>query len=100
FNAEWAKKNPKLAGDFATAYLRGGRDLHDAMYNIRNRAEVVEILVRNTRVKDKPLYDRMHWGHVDPNGTVGKDSIKDQQEWWVRQGTVTRKIDVDDVVDE
>jgi len=100
YNAEWAKKSPKVAGDFAVAYLRAARELHDAMYGGKNRAEIVDILTRNTRVKDKALYDRMHWGHIDPNGVVGRESIKEQQEWWVRQGTVTRRVDVDDLVDE
>jgi len=100
YNSEWAKKNGKLANDFAVAYLRAARDFHDAMYGGKNRTEVIDILVRNTRVKDKALYDRMHWGHMDPNGVVSRDSIKDQQEWWLRQGTVTKRIDVDDLVDD
>ena len=100
YNSEWAKKSPKLANDFAVAFLRGARDLHEAMYGGKNRAEVVEILVRNTRVKDKALYDRMHWGHIDPNGVVSRESIKEQQDWWLKQGTVTKRIDVDDLVDE
>jgi NitT/TauT family transport system substrate-binding protein len=100
YNAEWAKKTPKVAGDFAVAYLRAARELHDAMYGGPNRADVVDILTRNTRVKDKALYDRMHWGHIDPNGVVSRDSIKEQQEWWVRQGTVTKRVDIDDLVDD
>jgi ABC-type nitrate/sulfonate/bicarbonate transport system substrate-binding protein len=100
YNAEWAKKTPKVANDFAVAYLRAARELHDAMYGGKNRAEVVDILVRNTRVKDKALYERMHWGHIDPNGVLGRESIKEQQEWWLRQGSVTRRVDIDDLVDE
>lgn len=100
YNADWAKKSPKLAQDFAVAYLRAARDFHDAMYGGKSRPEVVEILVRNTRVKDRALYDRMHWGHMDPNGVVLRESIKEQQEWWLRQGTVTRRIDVDELVDD
>jgi NitT/TauT family transport system substrate-binding protein len=100
YNADWAKRSPKLAQDFAVAYLRAARDFHDAMYGGTNRAEVVDVLVRNTRVKDRALYDRMHWGHMDPNGVVVRESIKDQQEWWLRQGTVTRRIDVDELVDD
>jgi NitT/TauT family transport system substrate-binding protein len=100
YNAEWAKKTPKVANEFAVAYLRAARELHDAMYGAKNRAEIVDILVRNTRVKDRALYDRMHWGHIDPNGVVGRESIREQQEWWLRQGSVTRRVDVDDLVDE
>jgi NitT/TauT family transport system substrate-binding protein len=100
FNKDWAEKNPKVAGDFAVAYLKAARLFHEAMHRGAARAEVVDVLTRYTRVKDKALYDRMQWGAVDPNGTVARESLKDQQEWHFRQGTVVKKVDVDEIVDE
>ena len=100
FNSDWAKKNPKVAQEFAVAYLQGLRDFHDAMYGARNRGEVVDILTRNTRVKDRALYDRMHWGHPDTSGAISRESLRDQQEWYVKQGLVPKKVDIDEVVDD
>ena len=100
YNSEWAKKNPKVAQEFAAAYLKGLRDFHDAVNGGKNRAEVIDILTRNTRVKDRALYEKMHWGHMDPHGVVLKESLRDQQDWYVKQGLVPKKVEIDDIVDE
>ena len=65
-----------------------------------NRAELIDVLIRNTRVKDRALYDKMHWGFIDPNGVLLKDSLRDQVDWYARQGMITKRIDVDAIIDE
>jgi NitT/TauT family transport system substrate-binding protein len=100
YNKDWAEKQTRVANEFTVAYLKAARLFHDAMRGGAARADVVEILTRYTSVKDKALYDRMQWGYVDPNGAVAKESLRDQQEWHARQGTVPKKVDVDEIVDE
>jgi NitT/TauT family transport system substrate-binding protein len=99
YNDDWAKKNPRTANEFLTAYLKGARDLVEAVGG-RNRKEIVDILIKHTRVKDPALYDRMHWGFVDPNGAILRESLRDQQEFYVRQGTVPKAIDIEGMLDE
>jgi NitT/TauT family transport system substrate-binding protein len=100
YNDDWAKRNPRVANEFMVAYLKGSRDMMEAWNHGKNRAEVVDIMVKNTRVKDKALYDKMHWGYVDPNGAILKDSIRDQQEFFAKLGQIPKKVDVDAIVDE
>lgn len=100
YNNDWATRNPKAANEFTAAYLRGARHFHAALHGGPQRAEVVDILTRNTRVKDKPLYERMQISTVDPNGRVARDSLADQQDWHARNGSVPKKISVDEIVDE
>jgi NitT/TauT family transport system substrate-binding protein len=100
FNEDWARKNPRVANDFMVAYLKGARDMMDAWNGGRNRAEVVDIMIKHTRVKDRALYDRMHWGFIDPNGAILKDSLRDQQEFFARLGSIPRKVDVDAILDD
>ncbi len=100
FNEDWAKKNARVANEFMVAYLKGARDMMDAWNGGKNRAEVVDIMVKHTRVKDRAAYDRMHWGHVDPNGAILKDSLRDQQDFFARLGSVPKKVDVDAIVDD
>ena len=66
----------------------------------RNRAEVIDILVKHTRLKDKALYERTRWDYPDPNGVILKDSLRDQQDWHAQQGSVPKKADIDAIVDE
>ena len=100
YNEDWAQKNPRAANEFMAAYLKGAREFVSAINGGPNRAEMIELLMRNTRVKDRALYDRMHWGYIDPNGVILKESLQDQVDWYSRQGMVTRRIDVNTIVDE
>ena len=100
YNHDWAQKQPRVANDFALAYLRASRFFHDAMRGAPSRSEVIEILTRYTRVKDRALYDRMQWGYIDPNGIVNRESLRDQQDWHARQNSIPRKVDVDEIIDE
>ena len=100
YNHDWAQKHPRLANDFALAYLRAARVFHDAMRGGPGRAEVIDLLTKHTRVKDHALYDRMQWGHIDPNGIVNRESLREQQDWHARQGSIPRKVDVDAIIDE
>ena len=100
YNEDWAQKNPRAANEFMTAYLKGAREFVSAINGGPNRAEMIDLLMRNTRVKDRAIYDRMHWGYIDPNGVILKNSLQDQIDWYARQGMVTRRIDVDTIVEE
>jgi NitT/TauT family transport system substrate-binding protein len=100
YNQDWAQKNPRIASEFMAAYIRGAREFVSAINGGPNRAEMIDLLIRNTRLKDRPTYDRMHWGYIDPNGVILKDSLQNQIDWYVQQGMVSRKIDVNDIVDE
>lgn len=100
YNEDWAQKNPRAANEFMAVYLRGAREFVSAVNRGPNRAELIDVLIRNTRVKERALYDRMHWGFIDPNGVILKDSLRDQVDWYARQGMVTKRIDVDAIIDE
>jgi NitT/TauT family transport system substrate-binding protein len=99
-NKEWMDRNFKLATDFTVAYFKGLRDVHDALVGGKNRSEVVDIVSRYTGVKDKSIFDRMQWSYMDPNGSVERESLREQQDWHAKQGTVPKKVNIDDIIDE
>lgn len=100
YNDDWAKKNPRVANEFMVAYIKGSRDMMQAWNRGKNRAEIIDIMVKHTRVKDRALYDKMHWGHVDPNGEILKDSVRDQQEFFAKLGQIPKKVDIDAIIDD
>lgn len=81
------------------AYLKGVRDYNDAFTKNRGRAEVIDILVRHTPVKNPALYDGMGFASIDPNGRVGRAGLAEQLDWYREQGLVTQTIDLDEAVD-
>lgn len=99
-NRTWMDKNPKLAREFAVAYFMGLRYVYDAMFGGRNRSEVIDIVARYTGVKDRAIFDRMQWSYMDPNGQLALESLRDQQDWHARQGTVPKKVNIDEIVDD
>ena len=101
-NKEWMDKNLKLASDFTVAYFKGLRYVYDAIMveGGKNRAEVIDIVSRNTRVKDKSVLERIQWSYMDPNGTVERESLREQQDWHAKQGTIPKKVNIDDIIDD
>jgi len=99
FNQDWASKNPHGAKEFMAAYLKAIRYYYEAATKGVNRSEVVDIMIKYTALKERALYDKIQWSIIDPNGKVLEESLKDQQDWYFKQGMVTQKVDVSQIVD-
>lgn len=99
FSKTWIDKQPDQAKAFTLAYMKGVRDYYDAMKDGPKRAEVVEICTKYTPLKDKALYDKIQWSYMDPNAEISFDGLRDQQDWYSRQGFVPRKANLEGVVD-
>jgi NitT/TauT family transport system substrate-binding protein len=101
YAGEFAKKTD-LATRYMVAYLRGVRDYNDAF--VKNdpakRAEVVDILAESTPVKQKPLYDRMAYPGLSPNGTVNLATLKADQDYYIEAKLQERPADLDRAVDQ
>ena len=76
YSKGWTDKNPDQAKAFTLAYLKGVRDYFDAMKGGPKRAEVVDICVKYTSLKDKAMYDKMQWSYMDPNGEISFDGLQ------------------------
>ena len=101
YSPKFASYNPGLARKFMLAYLRGVRDYNDAFVKKDPAAknEVVQILTRNTPVKDPTLYDKMVMPGLDPKGRVMLDSLAGQQNWFLNKGTQKTRVDLGKAVD-
>src|SRR5581483_1143127 len=60
-NVDWIKQNPDVARRLFVALARAGRDYCQAYHHGPNRAEVVDLMVKNKIVTDRDLLDRMDW---------------------------------------
>ena len=93
-----AQRDP--AQRFMVAYLHGLRDFDDAFYHDRGRAEVVDILTRNTVVRDPALYATMIPHRVDRNGQVNRESLAADLDWYAAHGYLTgERPDLNTVID-
>ena len=99
YSKGWTDKNPDQAKAFTLAYLKGVRDYVDAMKGGPKRAEVVDICVKYTSLKDKAMYDKMQWSYMDPNGEISFDGLRDQQDWYAKHGFVATKANIEAMTD-
>jgi NitT/TauT family transport system substrate-binding protein len=99
YNADWASLNVDQANAFTVGYMRGAREYHDAMKGGARRKEVVATLVKYTRLKEPALYEKIQWSYLDPNGDIDLASLRDQQDFHAREGSIPKKVDIDAMID-
>jgi NitT/TauT family transport system substrate-binding protein len=89
-----------LATRWMVAYLRGLRDYNDAFVAGRGREEIVQILERAKVVTDRALLERFGLTGLNPNGYVNRQSLQEMHDYFVRKGTITQPVALDDLVDD
>ncbi|HLI28567.1 MAG TPA: ABC transporter substrate-binding protein [Chloroflexota bacterium] len=101
YGRNFAESRIEVGRRFMVAYLKAVRDYNDAFRkgDAAKRREVVDILIRNTPLKDAALYDKMGMPGLDPNGRVSVQALKADQEYYLRSGKQQQPIDYDQVVD-
>lgn len=96
------REKVELGRRFMVAYLKGVRDFNDGFFKKQagKRREVIAALAKHTPVKDLALYDKMVMPWLDPNGTVNRQSLRFDQEWYAQNGFVTTRVNLSLVVDD
>jgi NitT/TauT family transport system substrate-binding protein len=96
------REKVELGRRFLVAYLQGVRDFNDAFAKKvpQKRRDVIAALTKYTPVKDAGLYDKMVMPWLDPNGTVIRQSLRFDQEWYAQNGFVPTKVNLSLVVDD
>lgn len=98
-NTDWAKKNPDVARKFFLAIARGTRDYCQAYHHGPNRSEVEDIMIKYKVMSDKALLDRIPWQGRDPNGRMDAGTVLDIQDWFFKEGMITKKFPAERLID-
>lgn len=99
YSKKWMDTQTDQAKAFSVALLKGVRDYYDAMKGGPKRAEVVEICIKYTSLKDKAVYDKLQWSYMDPNAEISLEGLRDQQDWYTKQHYVASKADLGGMID-
>lgn len=101
YNKEWGAKNPEPARRFMNGYIKSLRYYNDALREKGGKLEeLISILIKHTPVKERPIYDKMVWPGLNPDGYVDKETMADQQRFFAEQGQVPKVVDMKNVVDD
>jgi NitT/TauT family transport system substrate-binding protein len=94
----FAERSPEAATRFLAAYLRGVRDYH-AAYDAGDPMPMYRILAEYTAVKDLNLLEELGRTTVDSNGALHPANMAADQEFWVAQGLIPQRADLESAVD-
>ena len=93
-----------VAERFMIAYVRALRFYNGALADGKlagpNSDRVVNILVKDTKLKNAALYRRITPNGANPDGSLQEAAMKNDLAYFKAQGYVTGKIGVSDVVDD
>jgi NitT/TauT family transport system substrate-binding protein len=82
------------------AYLKGVRDYNDAFVKGQGREEVVRLLEKVGVVTDRGLLERMGLTGLNPNGYVNRQYLQELHDFFLRKGSITQPVALNDLVDD
>lgn len=99
YSEKFAKEQPEAAKRWMIAYLRGVRDYIDSQKPGGDKEAVINILAKYTPVKNRKLYKRMAPIGFNPNGRVDANSVKADQDWFLKLGIQKKAVDLKIAID-
>jgi NitT/TauT family transport system substrate-binding protein len=98
-NTDWIKQSPEVAKRLFVALARAGRDYCQAYHHGPNRAEVLDIMVKNKIVADRDQLDRMDWQARSPDGALDLDSVDGVQTFFKQEAIIDKTAPRERLVD-
>ena len=92
-------KNPELAKRFMTAYVKSLRDYNDAFFKDKGKKEMIDLLAKQSVVKDPVLYEKMFPTGLNPDGYVRVKGVGADLEWYKANKLLQKEIKLEDAVD-
>jgi NitT/TauT family transport system substrate-binding protein len=99
YSEGFATDHNEVGRRYMVAYVRGLRAYNDAFRAGRDKAEVIRILGEATGVTDPAIYDKITLPGLNPDGGVFKESLAEDQTYYLRLGLQREPVDVDRLVD-
>ncbi len=102
YTGAFIDEQPDVARDFMICFLLGVRAYNDAFVKRipETRAEVKDIIVRRTSLKDADLLERIDPPNIDPNGALYRVGLTSDYEWFREYGGLAEALDLNQVIDE
>jgi NitT/TauT family transport system substrate-binding protein len=91
---------PMVGERFLVAYLRAVRAYLNAFEYGIDQDEIVDIMTRETAIKDPAVYRQMKYAWIDPNGVMKRAVLEADSELWREQGLLPAAVDLGQVVDD
>jgi len=91
---------PQVGERFMVAYLRGVRDYLNAFEYGIDQDAIIDVLARETVMKDPTAYRTTKYSWIDPNGVVNPAIIQADADLYYQLGVVTSALDLGGMFDD
>jgi NitT/TauT family transport system substrate-binding protein len=98
-NTEWIKQSPDVARRLFVALAHAGRDYCQAYHHGPNRAEVVDIMLKNKIVSDRDLLDKMDWQARSPDGAFELAGVDSMQTFFKQEAIIDKTAPREQLID-
>jgi len=92
-------KNAEVANRFMVAYVKSLRDYNDAFFKGNNKKEMIDLLVKNSVLKDPALYEKMYPTGLNPDGYVRIKGVAADLDWYKANSLLQKDMKIEDAVD-
>jgi NitT/TauT family transport system substrate-binding protein len=103
YGGDFINKRPEIAQKFMIAFLKGARVYNDALKGGHlagpAASEVIDILSKNTNIKDKALWAAIVPSGINPDGQPNVDSLKKDLAFYKEQKYLQVGADLESVLD-
>ena len=97
-NTDWAKANDGVVRSYYRAYLRAVRDYCNAYHGGKDRAAMIDLLIKTGTENRPQLLHEYPWPARNPNGQINTDSMLDMQAWYVKNKMSTTQFPLERLV--
>jgi NitT/TauT family transport system substrate-binding protein len=91
---------PRVGERIMVGYLKGVRDYMNAFEYDVDKDAIIDIMVKETTLKDPAVYRRISYGWTDPNGLLRRASVESDAQLFHELGLLREPVDLSQAYDD
>ncbi len=91
---------PQVGERIMVGYLKGVRDYMNAFEYGVDQDAIIDIMVKETTLKDPAVYRRIPYGWTDPNGLLRRASVESDAQLFYELGLLREPVDLSQAYDD
>jgi NitT/TauT family transport system substrate-binding protein len=99
YSPAFAANRQEAGVKYMIGLLKGARDFNRAFADGTDKADILNILIKYTSVKDPALYDKMQVSALSGNGSLDASNLQEQIDWLVKYKLVKNRVEASDLID-
>jgi NitT/TauT family transport system substrate-binding protein len=99
YSPQFAANRTEVGVRYMIGLLKGARDFNKAFKDGTDKADILNILIKYTSVKDPQLYDKMQLSELSGNGSLDASNLQEQIDWLVKYNLVKMRVEASKLID-